>query len=143
MIQSVLVGTDGSERAERAVNTAVDVAKGQGATLLIVAAFRDEDTHWESIASSAKVGSGNLREAAEQVLMRSARHAEERGVKADWEARGGHPADVLLDIAGSRGVDLIVVGNKGMSGARRYLLGGVADKVSHHAPCSVMIVRTD
>jgi nucleotide-binding universal stress UspA family protein len=143
VIQSVLVGTDGSERAGRAVNTAVDVAKGQGAKLLLVAAFRDEDTHWESIASSAKVGSGNLREAAEQVLMRSARHAEERGVEVDWEARGGHPADVLLDIAGSRGVDLIVVGNKGMSGARRYLLGGVADKVSHHAPCSVMIVRTD
>jgi nucleotide-binding universal stress UspA family protein len=125
------------------VNTAVDVAKGQGAKLLLVAAFRDEDTHWESLASSAKVASGNLREAAEQLLMRSARRAEERGVEVDWEARGGHPADVLLDIAGSREVDLIVVGNKGMSGARRYLLGGVADKVSHHAPCSVMIVRTD
>ena len=61
----------------------------------------------------------------------------------DWEARRGHPADVILDIAAERGVDLIVVGNKGMTGARRYLLGGVADKISHHAPCSVMIVRTD
>jgi nucleotide-binding universal stress UspA family protein len=143
VIQSVLVGTDGSERAGRAVSAAIDVAKGQGAKLLIVAAFRDEDTHWEGLASSAKVSTGNLREAAEQVLMRSARHAEEQAVEVDWEARGGHPADVLLDIAGSREVDLIVVGNKGMSGARRYLLGGVADKVSHHAPCSVMIVRTD
>jgi nucleotide-binding universal stress UspA family protein len=143
VIQSVLVGTDGSDRAQRAVDAAVDVAKGQGAKLLLVAAFRDEDTHWESLASSAKASIGNLREAAEQVLMRSARHAEGQGVEVDWEARGGHPADVLLDLATERKVDLVVVGNKGMSGARRYLLGGVADKVSHHAPCSVMIVRTD
>jgi nucleotide-binding universal stress UspA family protein len=144
VIQSVLVGTDGSERAQRAVSTAADVAKRQDATLVIVAAFRDEDTHWESISGSAAVTTGNLREAAEQVLMRSARHAEEHGVKqVDWEARGGHPADVLLDVAAERKVDLIVVGNKGMTGARRYFLGGVSDKVSHHAPCSVMIVRTD
>ena len=77
------------------------------------------------------------------MLTRSARHAEEQGVEVDWEARPGHPADVILDIASERGVDLIVVGNKGMTGARRYLLGGVSDKISHHAPCSVMIVRTD
>ena len=144
MIQSVLVGTDGSERAGRAVSAAVDVAKGQDATLLLVAAFRDEDTHWETISGSGAVGVGSLREAAEQVLMRSARLAEDRGVKqVDWEARGGHPADVILDVAAERGIDLIVVGNKGMTGARRYFLGGVSDKVSHHAPCSVMIVRTD
>ena len=144
MFGSVLVGTDGSERAGRAVDVAVDIAKGQGATLVLVAAFRDEDAHWETISGSARGRRRrSLREAAEQVLMRSARHAEERGVEVDWEARGGHPADVLLDIAAERAIDLIVVGNKGMSGARRYLMGGVSDKVSHHAPCSVMIVRTD
>ena len=143
MIQSVLVGTDGSERAQCAVSAAVDVAKGQDATLLIVAAFRDEDTHWETISGSAAVAVGNLSEAAEQVLMRSARHAEERGVKqVDWEARGGHPADVILDIAAERSIDLIVVGNKGMTGAKRFLLGSVPNKVSHHAPCSVLIIRT-
>jgi nucleotide-binding universal stress UspA family protein len=142
MIRTVLVGTDGSDRAERAVSTAADVAKGQGARLLIVAAFRPEDSHWERISSAASVATGHLHEAAEQVLMRSARHAEERGVEVEWEAHGGNPADVLIDTAAERGVDLIVVGNKGMGGARRYLMGAVADKVSHHAPCSVMIVRT-
>jgi nucleotide-binding universal stress UspA family protein len=64
-------------------------------------------------------------------------------VEVEWEARPGHPADVILDIAQEQGAWLIVVGNKGMTGARRYLLGGVADKLSHHAPCNVMIVRTD
>jgi nucleotide-binding universal stress UspA family protein len=141
---SILVGTDGSERAERAVAAAVDMAKNQGASLLIVAAFRDEDAHWEGIQSSRAVSTGNLRDAAENVLVRSARHAEEAGLKdVEWEAHPGHPADVLLDVAKDRKVDVIVVGNKGMGGTRRFFLGGVADKVSHHAPCSVMIVRTD
>ena len=143
-IESILVGTDGSERAERAVAAAADIAKGKGARLLIVAAFRDEDAHWEGIQSSRAVARGNLRDAAENVLIRSARHAEEAGVEGvEWEAHAGHPADVMLDVAKDRGVDLIVVGNRGMGGTRRFFLGGVADKVSHHAPCSVMIVKTD
>ena len=57
-------------------------------------------------------------------------------------AREGDPADAILDVAEERGADLIVVGNKGMSGAKRFLLGSVPNKVSHHAPCSVLIVRT-
>ena len=52
------------------------------------------------------------------------------------------PADAILDVAEERKADLIIVGNKGMTGAKRFLLGSVPNKVSHHAPCSVMIIRT-
>jgi len=54
----------------------------------------------------------------------------------------GDPADAILNVAEEIKADLIVVGNKGMTGARRYFLGSVPNKVSHHAPCSVMIIRT-
>ena len=57
-------------------------------------------------------------------------------------AREGDPADAILDVAEELGADLIVVGNKGMTGAKRFLLGSVPNQVSHHAPCAVMIVRT-
>jgi len=57
-------------------------------------------------------------------------------------AREGDPADAILDVAEEVGADLIVVGNKGMTGARRFLLGSVPNKVSHHASTSVIIVRT-
>jgi nucleotide-binding universal stress UspA family protein len=57
-------------------------------------------------------------------------------------ARQGDAADAILDVAEEQGADLIVVGNKGMTGAKRFLLGSVPNKVSHHAPCSVLIVRT-
>jgi nucleotide-binding universal stress UspA family protein len=140
---SVLVGTDGSERAERAVHAAVDIAKALDARLVLVAAFR-ESAHTEMISGGGPATKGDMRAVAEQMLLRSSRHADEQGLgDVEWEARRGHPADVILDIAIERKADLIVVGNKGMTGARRYVLGGVADKISHHAPCSVMIVRTD
>ena len=58
-------------------------------------------------------------------------------------ARKGNPAEAILDVAEEQGADLIVVGSKGMQGSRRFLLGSVPDKISHHAPCSVLIVRTD
>ena len=56
-------------------------------------------------------------------------------------ARQGDPAAALLDVAEERGADLIVVGNKGMTGADRFLLGSVPNKVTHHAPCSVLVIR--
>ncbi len=64
------------------------------------------------------------------------------GVEVEIHAREGDPADAILDVAEERNADLIVVGNKGMTGAKRFLLGSVPNKVSHHAPCSVLIIRT-
>ena len=58
------------------------------------------------------------------------------------DTREGDPADAILDVAEEQNADLIVVGNKGMTGAKRFLLGSVPNKISHHAPCSVMIIRT-
>ena len=62
--------------------------------------------------------------------------------KVETFARQGDAADAILDVAEEQRSDLIVVGNRGMTGAKRFLLGSVPNKVSHHAPCSVLIVRT-
>ena len=67
---------------------------------------------------------------------------DDAGVEVQTIARQGEPADAILDVAEEQNADLIVVGNKGMTGAKRFLLGSVPNKVSHHAPCSVLIVRT-
>ena len=143
MFNKVLVGTDGSPRAGRAVDQAIDLAKSEGASLHIVAGFSEKAGHWENVESSAKVDIVHMREAAEQLLMRTARKATEAGVEVDYSAREGDPAEVILDAAEAEGADVIVLGNKGMTGASRFFLGGVPNKVTHHAPCSVLIVRTD
>jgi nucleotide-binding universal stress UspA family protein len=68
--------------------------------------------------------------------------AKKEGISAEPYPREGDPADAILDVAEETNADLIVVGNKGMTGAKRFLLGSVPNKVSHHAPCGVLIVRT-
>jgi nucleotide-binding universal stress UspA family protein len=84
----------------------------------------------------------NPREDVDATLAVVAELAAAAGVTAACHPRQGDPADAILDVAEENGADLIVVGNKGMTGAKRFLLGSVPNKVSHHAPCSVLIIRT-
>ncbi|WP_027007769.1 universal stress protein [Conexibacter woesei] len=146
MYRQIVVGTDGSETAAKAVGQAAELAASVGATLLVVSAFepvsgsrlREEaaqvpdDVRWMV----------NPREDVDATLSRAAELAAEKGADSKTFARQGDPADAILDVAEEQGADLIVVGNKGMTGAKRFLLGSVPNKVSHHAPCSVLIVRT-
>jgi nucleotide-binding universal stress UspA family protein len=146
VFKSIVVGTDGSDTAGQAVLQAVDLAKSVGARLEIVSAYepvpaqrlREErretpdDLQWAI----------NPREDVDATLEAAARTAREAGVEVNLYPRQGDPADAILDVAEEREADLIVVGNKGMTGAKRFLLGSVPNKVSHHAPCSVLIIRT-
>jgi nucleotide-binding universal stress UspA family protein len=146
MFKSIVVGTDGSETATKAVRSAVELARDVGATVELVSAYepvpsaqlaaerRDapEDLQWAI----------NPREVVDATLEAAAEVAQEEGVTAQVYARQGDPADAILDVAEEQNADLIVVGNKGMTGAKRFLLGSVPNKVSHHAPCSVLIIRT-
>jgi nucleotide-binding universal stress UspA family protein len=85
----------------------------------------------------------NPREDVLDLLESAEREAHQGGVDAvETFARVGDAADAILDVAEEQRADLIVIGNKGMTGATRFLLGSVPNKVSHHAPCSVLIVRT-
>jgi nucleotide-binding universal stress UspA family protein len=143
MYKTVVVGTDGSARAEKAVDEAIDLAKSESSKLYLVAAFSANERHWEQIQSSARVDRVNMGDVAEQVLARAAKKAAEQGVEVDYTAQEGDPAEVLIEVADRENADLIVVGNKGMTGAKRFFLGSVPNKVIHHAPCGVMVVRTD
>jgi len=146
MFGSIVVGTDGSETASEAVRQATELASAIGGTIHLVSAFepvasqrlREErqeapdDLQWAV----------NAREDVDATLKDASEKIKEGGVQVETYARQGDPADAILDVAEEKNADLIVVGNKGMTGAKRFLLGSVPNKVSHHAPCSVMIIRT-
>jgi nucleotide-binding universal stress UspA family protein len=141
MATSIVVGTDGSEHAERALDEAVAIALRDGAALHVVSAFPDPAVIREQITSSAKTDSVNLSEVADSVLTRAARRAAEKGVTVQTHARESDPATAIIEVADAQNADLIVVGSRGLSGIQRFLLGSVSSKVSAHAHCSVMIVR--
>jgi nucleotide-binding universal stress UspA family protein len=146
MYESMVVGTDGSDTAGEAVRQATVLARQIGATVHLVSAYepvpearlREEreglpgDVEW--LINPREDVSSTLNDAAEEI--------RNQGLRVEVHAREGDPADAILDVAEEQGADLIVVGNKGMTGAKRFLLGSVPNKVSHHAPCSVMIIRT-
>jgi nucleotide-binding universal stress UspA family protein len=75
------------------------------------------------------------------VLRDAAQLAKSEGIEVELHPRKGDPADALLAVAKDTDADLIVVGNRGMTGARR-VLGSVPNKVTHHADCNVMVVKT-
>jgi nucleotide-binding universal stress UspA family protein len=143
---SIVVGTDGSETAKEAVRQATELAKAVGASLHLVSAYepvgegrlreerQDVPADLEWMVNPREDVDNTLKEAGEQI--------KEAGVPVEIYARQGDPADAILDVAEEQTADLIVVGNKGMTGAKRFLLGSVPNKVSHHAPSSVMIIRT-
>ena len=146
MFSSILVGTDGSPTAQEAVRQAAELARRLGAKVYIVSAYEPvsdsrlrednqqipEDLEWMV----------NPRGDVEDALQEGADTLRGDGLDVETIARQGDPADAILDVAEEMEADLIVVGNKGMTGAKRFLLGSVPNKVSHHAPCAVMIIRT-
>jgi len=146
MFDRIVVGTDGSDTATQAVKTAIELAKLSKATLEIVTAYepvpqsrlRDES---EGISGDV-AHSVNPREDVELVLGNAAAEAKKADVDVITHPREGDPADAILDVAEENNADLVLVGNKGMTGARRFLLGSVPNKISHHAPCDVWIVKT-
>jgi nucleotide-binding universal stress UspA family protein len=142
----IVVGTDGSETAGEAVRQAVDLAKLAGATLSIVSAYapiperKVKDQQRDAPADvQYEIGP---REDVNLVLDAAAADARKEGIEVQTHPVEGDPAEAILNVAEETDADLIVVGNKGMTGARRFLLGSVPNNISHHAPCSVIIVRT-
>jgi len=146
MFSRIVVGTDGSETATEAVKTAVELAKLSKAKLEIVSAYEpipQSRLREESEGISGDVAhSVNPREDVQIVLGNAAAEAKKAQVEVVTHPREGDPADAILDVAEENDADLVLVGNKGMTGARRFLLGSVPNKISHHAPCDVWIVKT-
>jgi len=140
----ILVGTDGSETADKAVETAANLARQLGADLHVVTAHRAAGGGMAGASGAAMAGGageGLQAEAAKQIAEKSA-HTWGEGLTTTAHSVAGSAADAILEAAESVGADLIVVGSRGMHGARR-VLGSVPNSVAHGATCSVLIVKTD
>jgi len=119
----ILVGTDGSATAGKAVDRAVEVAARAGASLTVFTAGPTER--------------------AQEVASREAERHQGAGIAVETKVVDADPVSGLIDEATAGGYDLLVMGNKGMTGLTRFFrLGSVPNKVTHHLPCSLLIVKT-
>jgi nucleotide-binding universal stress UspA family protein len=145
VFSKIVVGTDGSATAAGAVSLAVDLARSTGATLHVVSAYKDPVTsvavaHAGAVTvTDTSFTAAALKTAGEELLADVAKGVE--GIPVETHCVAGAPADVLIDIAESVNADVIVVGSKGMKGARR-LIGSVPNSVAHRSRCHVVIAKT-
>ncbi len=143
MYKSVLVATDGSETAGEAVRIATELAKEFGAILHVVSVYQSGTKGAPHIAGmiGPYPGSVDSLSIADTLLEGIASLARTQGVETHTYAVSGTVADRIVAVAEEQQVDLIVVGNRGMKGAKR-ILGSVPNSVAHAAPCAVLIHST-
>jgi nucleotide-binding universal stress UspA family protein len=143
MFSCIVVGTDGSETADAAVDIAVGLARESGAALHIVNAYRTSAGAGHMAVGGATVPGDEAlsqaisTEASEQLLSAAASRAT--GVKVELHAVNQAPPKAVIEVAVSVGADLIVVGNKGME---RRIFGSVPSAIARETPCNVLIAKT-
>jgi len=139
MFQNVIVGADDSPTAATAVAAAAELVRISGGRLHVVTAYNSKRVAEPELPAEFK--NTMLTHPADVLLDHLSEIVKRAGIEPCLHAAAGDPADSLVQVAEDVEADLIVVGNKGMRGARR-VLGSVPNTVAHHAPCSVLIVDT-
>jgi nucleotide-binding universal stress UspA family protein len=150
MYKSIVVGVDGSQTARAAMLKAGELAKLTGARVHLVTASPKGrlaelvglDPMAAGMMESLARTEEELTSASTEMLKGAAEEVRGMGVEVETYVVEDDPAGAIIDVAESANADLIVVGNKGMRGAKRYVLGSIPNAVAHRAPCDVTIVST-
>ena len=140
MFANVVVGTDGSATAGVAVRQAAELARANGGRLHIVSAYRPAAS--QTVGTTGEQWQVLPADRVDAVLGEAAALGRVLGVTVEVHSSRGDPANAIIRVAREVGADLVVVGNKGMRGAKRFLLGSIPNKVAHSAPCAVLIIKT-
>jgi nucleotide-binding universal stress UspA family protein len=141
-MNAIVVGTDGSPDAEAAVQKVIELAGTAGARIHLVCAYPGPSA-LERIGLTAKTESVDLRGVAADVLARYEHRFRDAGFEVEKHALEGDPANVLIDVATEQKASLIAVGAHGNTAQKRFALGNVPSKLTHHSPTSLLIVRQE
>ncbi len=123
--RNILVATDGSNHGNAAVSEAIAIAKRTGSKLIALSAMRDESE----------------REEAQKHVRTAVGLAQKEGIPAEALTPLGRSFNTIVETAGGRGVDLIVMGNYGKTGVKKLLMGSSTEKVIGTAGCAVLVVK--
>jgi nucleotide-binding universal stress UspA family protein len=137
MFERIVVAVDGSPEGGKTVPVALDLAKRYGSVVTVVHVREHERYEGDDVNLGPPVTAEDLVDGVVEIFGR-----------AEIDARGeirrvspGHTADQIIEVARDSEAGLIVMGTRGMTEWKSLLLGGVANKVVHHASCPVLLVR--
>ena len=144
MFSRILVGLDGSDYSLRALDFAIDLAKKYQSQLVLVHVVMRQIYAINPPEAGILAGTAIVRELETEgktILTQGEEKVKAQGLPVEARLRQGVPAEELLRAAADEKADLMVLGSRGLSQVRAFLLGSVSDKVSHHAKCPILIVR--
>jgi nucleotide-binding universal stress UspA family protein len=140
--KTIAVGVDGSETSTKAAEIATEMARVWNAKLLIVTVVRTPEGWWGigGAPPSPEALSAALVEGQEQILKEIEEHLPLDGVDYETVQELGDPSWKLIEVAETRGADILVIGKRGAGLAERMMLGSVADRLTHHSPVPVLVI---
>ena len=144
MFSKILVALDGSEFSLKALEFAIDLAKKYRSQLILVHVVIRQIYAINPPEAGILAGTAIVRELEAEgkaILAKGEETVKAQEIPVETRLRQGVPAEELLHAAADEKVDLLVLGSRGLSQAKAFLLGSVSDKVSHHAKCPALIVR--
>lgn len=140
--KKILLGYDGSENAKRALDRAIALSRAKGASLRVVVAVSTVLTVYGPTAPYYPPGyPEQIMKEGKKLLDVAVNKAREAGCKVSGSVEDAHPSEIILRLADTEGIDLIVLGRRGISGVERLLMGGVSSSVVNHSKCDVLIVK--
>ncbi|NOY98024.1 MAG: universal stress protein [Chloroflexi bacterium] len=139
MFENILLAVDGSAHSMRAAKSAADLARCMKANLRVVVAF-DPVPSYLGEPNMQQAISARLKE-ADALIEKTLEVIGDIPGELKTEVLEGPPAEAILDVAVTRGNDLIVMGSRGLGSLRGLLLGSQSQKVLQHAPCPVLVVH--
>ncbi len=139
MFKQILVGFDGSESAKRAFQAALHLASESGGSVLALTVVRaPEAAELEGEVDAAlRETNGMLAKA----IGWAKQQAQQAGATCAFKKQIGHPAELITRVAGEGKFDLLVIGRRGHSPVKHWLVGSTTDRIVDHAPCAVLIVH--
>ena len=140
-VRQIVLGTDGSEGAERALEWAIDIGRFREAVVTVVCAFDSPRSFRKRGSLYLQEARDSLEEEAKEIVADAVNRLLVEGVQASGIAIEGSPDDAILGTADDRGADIIVIGRGGRLGVREYLVGGTAERVIRHARVPVFVVN--
>ncbi len=141
-LQSIVVAVDGSDQSIRAAQRGVDLARLSGARVTVVTVVRTPEGWWgiDGEPPTPEALAAALTEGQRRVLARVMEQLDTEGVEVETDEELGDPASMIIAVCEDRDADLLVVGRRGAGLVERLIIGSVADRLAHDAPCPVMIV---
>lgn len=140
--RKILVAHDGSDNSQRALGRAATLARDSGASLTVLTVVNYMVPTWAPMAPPIPESViEDLRNSGKDTINQAVEAVRSSVPRVTGLIEEGDPADRILGVAERDGVDLIVVGRRGISGIERFLLGGVSSRVVDHSRCDVVVVR--